>query len=97
MVIPLEDKTIEYYEGAVQRAREEKVVNKWTKRTLEHLNKYVPTKYPLYKKEQHKMAQRTRTGHSYVSAETYQQSLVAPVPASPDSPDAATNSQKEQP
>jgi len=97
MVVPLEDKAIEYYEGAVQRAREEKVVNEWTKRTLEHLNEYMPAKYPLYKEEQREVAQRTRTGHSYVSAETYQQSLVAPVPASPDSTDAATNSQGEQP
>lgn len=96
MVVPLEDKAIEFYEGAVQKAREEKVVNEWTKRTLEHLNEYMPAKYPLYKEERREVAQRTRTGGSYMGAETYQESLVAPVPASPDASESAEDPQGEQ-
>lgn len=97
MVVPLEDKAIEYYEGAVKKARDEKVVNEWTKRTLEHLNAYMPAKYPLYKEERREMAERTDSGGSYIGAQTYEESLKDPVPVAPDSSDTSTDSQGEQP
>jgi TolA-binding protein len=97
MVIPLEDKAIEYYEGTIRKAREEKVVNKWTKRTLEQLNKYMPDKYPLYKEERREIAQRTRTGVSFIGVGDYQRRQAEPVPTSTESDAPTSDSQGEQP
>jgi TolA-binding protein len=58
IAIPLEDKAVERYAQTIKRAREAKVVNKWTKQALEELNKYRPEEYPLYK-EAREAAQRT--------------------------------------
>ncbi|WP_168210759.1 tetratricopeptide repeat protein [Persicimonas caeni] len=78
MVIPLEDKAIQYYEQTIAKAREEKVVNEWTKKTLEELNKFMPDKYPLYKEERREVAKRARTGTSFMSADAYEASTTEP-------------------
>lgn len=78
MVVPLEDKAVEFYEDTIKRARDEKVVNEWTKRTLEALNNYLPDQYPLYKEEQTEVARRGRTGGSFMGVEAYQESLETP-------------------
>ena len=49
--IPLEDQAVAYYEKTIAKAGEEKVVNQWTKRILEELNKYKPSDYPLFHEE----------------------------------------------
>ena len=46
---PIEDKAVELYEVARKKAAEMKVVNQWTKKTLESLNKLRPSQYPLLK------------------------------------------------
>jgi len=46
---PIEDAAIALYEKARKKAIELKVVNEWTKKTLESLNKLSPNKYPLMK------------------------------------------------
>lgn len=46
---PIEENAISLYEKARKKAIELKVVNEWTKKTLESLNKLSPNKYPLMK------------------------------------------------
>ncbi len=46
---PIEDAAVALYEKARKKAIELKVVNEWTKKTLESLNKLSPNKYPLMK------------------------------------------------
>lgn len=46
---PIEDAAIALYEKARKKSIELKVVNEWTKKTLESLNKLSPNKYPLMK------------------------------------------------
>ncbi len=46
---PIEDAAIALFEKARNKAIELKVVNEWTKKTLESLNKLSPNKYPLMK------------------------------------------------
>ncbi|MGC8928342.1 MAG: tetratricopeptide repeat protein [Myxococcota bacterium] len=46
---PIEEAAIALYEKARKKAIELKVVNEWTKKTLESLNKLSPNKYPLMK------------------------------------------------
>ena len=68
IAIPLEDKAVERYEKTIKKAREEKIVNKWTKKTLEQLNKYRPQQYPLYKEERQARETRALTGRSLMAA-----------------------------
>ncbi len=70
--IPYEDKAIERYEKNIQMARDRKVVNEWTKKTLEQLNSYMPDKYPLYKEERRAVRHRTLSGASFLDTEAYQ-------------------------
>ncbi len=63
IAIPLEDKAIERYEQTIKKAREEKIVNEWTKKTLNELNKYRPEEYPLYKES--RMASEKKLGTGY--------------------------------
>ncbi len=88
MVVPLENKAIETYEQTIKKAREEKVVNKWTKRTLEELNKYEPDKYPLYKEERRKIAGRTVTGSSLMGVDDYTKSQTEATLSAPDKSDS---------
>ena len=67
IAIPLEDKAVERYAQTIERAREAKVVNKWTKRALEELNKYRPEEYPLYKEARQARQRSIVTGRSLLS------------------------------
>jgi cellulose synthase operon protein C len=78
MVLPLEDEAIDYYEQTIAKAREEKVVNEWTKKTLEELNKFMPQEYPLYKEERRQITESAVTGNSFMSAEDYQRHVEGP-------------------
>lgn len=49
--IKYEDTAVARYEKALAAARRYKVVNAWTKKILESLNKYKPAKYRLFKEE----------------------------------------------
>lgn len=69
IAIPLEDEAIRRYEATIAKAREEKIVNEWTKRTLEELNKYKPAEFPLYKDERQAPEFRTITGRDLLSVE----------------------------
>jgi TolA-binding protein len=51
LALPIEDKAVQRYEGAYDKAREFKVVNEWTKAILKALNSYKPSDYPLFKEE----------------------------------------------
>lgn len=63
----LEDKAIARYVKTIEKAREEKIVNKWTKRTLEELNAYRPKEYPLYKEARLARQKRMVTGRSLLT------------------------------
>lgn len=69
IAIPLEDEAIRRYETTIAKAREEKIVNEWTMRTLEELNRYKPADYPLYKEERSKYEMRVVTGRDLIGAE----------------------------
>ncbi len=71
IAIPLEDKAIENYVKIVEKARNEKIVNEWTKRALEELNKYRPSEYPLYKEERRATTDTASTGIPYLDSESY--------------------------
>ena len=64
---PLEDKAVERYKKTIEKAREQKIVNKWTKKTLDQLNKYRPAEYPLYKESRTAEQRDTVTGHPFMS------------------------------
>jgi TolA-binding protein len=51
LAVPLEDQAVEAYEKVLNRAREDRVVNDWTKKVLVELNKYKPADYPLFHEE----------------------------------------------
>ncbi len=67
IAIPLEDEAIVRYEKTIQKARDAKIVNKWTKRTLEELNKYKPAEYPLFKEKRREVEYRPVSGQDFVS------------------------------
>lgn len=67
VAIPLEDEAIVRYEKTIERAREAKIVNEWTKRTLAELNKYKPGEYPLYKEERRSIEFVPVSGQGFVS------------------------------
>jgi cellulose synthase operon protein C len=66
IAIPLEDEAIVRYEKTISVAREQKLVNDWTKKTLEQLNQYKPQEYPLYKQERRAMSSGSLTGQSLI-------------------------------
>jgi TolA-binding protein len=72
IAIPFEDKAVQNYEKVITKARQEKVVNEWTKKTLDELNKFMPSKYPLYKEERRNVADRSRTGTSFIGVNDYE-------------------------
>ncbi|RAL25000.1 hypothetical protein DL240_01960 [Lujinxingia litoralis] len=69
---PLEEQAIERYERTIAEARNARVVNEWTKRTLEQLNRYRPNEYPLFKEERRLREGIARQGIPYLSPESYQ-------------------------
>ena len=75
VAVPLEDRAIESFVEIANQARERKVVNEWTKRTLEQLNKYRPADYPLYKEERRAMTDTASTGLPYLTSQDYEKRL----------------------
>lgn len=73
VALPLEDKAVEEYAKIAAKAREEKIVNEWTKRTLDELNKYKPAEYPLYKEERVFVEERPMSGLPALGAQQYEQ------------------------
>jgi TolA-binding protein len=73
VALPLEDKAVEEYAKIAQKAREEKIVNEWTKRTLDELNKYRPAEFPLYKEERVFVEERPVSGLPTLGAQQYEQ------------------------
>ncbi|MBA2662518.1 MAG: tetratricopeptide repeat protein [Bradymonadaceae bacterium] len=71
IAIPLEEAAIARYEATIKRAQQDKIVNEWTKRTLDELNKFKPGEYPLYKEERRSVQKRTVTGLPYLDSEGY--------------------------
>ncbi|WP_257454266.1 tetratricopeptide repeat protein [Archangium lipolyticum] len=45
----LQDKAVERYAGTLEQARNFRISNEWTKKTLEALNRFRPTEYPVLK------------------------------------------------
>lgn len=72
IAIPLEEAAITRYEQTIQRAQQDKIVNEWTKRTLDELNKFKPGEYPLYKEERRSIEKQSVTGLPYLDAEAYE-------------------------
>jgi hypothetical protein len=71
LAIPLEETAIARYEQTIARARQDLIVNEWTKRTLAELNTFKPAEYPLYKEERSFIYTRKVTGIPYFDADTY--------------------------
>ncbi len=69
IAIPLEDEAIVRYEKTIAKAREAKIVNEWTKRTLEQLNTYKPADYPLFKEERQEVQNKNVSGLNFVTPE----------------------------
>ena len=49
--VQFDDRAKKDYEFAIAKAREFKIVNRWTKKILSALNGYDPSQYPLFKEE----------------------------------------------
>lgn len=75
IAVPLEDEAVKNYEKVIAKAREEKVVNEWTKRALEELNKYRPADFPLYKEERQGIQDEMSTGLPYLDGDVYNEVL----------------------
>ena len=75
--VPLEDEAVARYEKVAAQARQDKIVNEWTKKTLDELNKYKPQDYPLYKEERRELEERDYSGSPFLSGEQYKK-MVAP-------------------
>lgn len=60
--IPIEDKAVSHFERTIKKARQNNIVNEWTKKTLESLNEYRPSKYPLYKEARKAPEMSVRAG-----------------------------------
>jgi TolA-binding protein len=78
IAIPLEDEAIKRYEGTIAKAREEKIVNEWTKKALEQLNQYKPGEYPLYHEERRELTRRRTTGRNYLDFESWRNEFSPP-------------------
>ncbi len=61
LAVPLEDAAVADYEKVLARAREDKIVNEWTKKALTELNKYKPSEFPLFHEEKIEMTPLTTT------------------------------------
>ena len=61
IALPIEDEAVKRYVFAITKARELKIVNRWTKEILTSLNKYKPSEYPLFKEEKRMSAGRQLT------------------------------------
>lgn len=61
---PLEEQALARWSKTMEKAREAKIVNEWTKKTLKGLNKYKPDEYPLYKESRTAASRRAQTGRS---------------------------------
>jgi TolA-binding protein len=72
IAIPLEDKAVESYVRVVAKGREEKIVNEWTKLSVQELNKYRPADYPLYKEERRAVSDEVKTGLPLLDKESYE-------------------------
>lgn len=51
IAVPLEDEAVKRYKFAIEKAREFRVTNVWTKRIVAALNKFDPSNFPLFKEE----------------------------------------------
>ncbi len=60
LALPIEDQAMAMFEKTLDVARESRVVNEWTARTLEILNRYNPAKYPIFKEEKRVLAGEVR-------------------------------------
>lgn len=79
LAIPLEDKAIETYEKMIAKSRTDKIVNEWTKRALDELNKYKPADYPLYKEERRAIQKRRLSGQPMMDASDYKKHMRPPI------------------
>ncbi|MEE2787816.1 MAG: tetratricopeptide repeat protein [Myxococcota bacterium] len=61
LAVPIEDEAVKKFVFADKKARELKITNVWTKRTVASLNKYKPSDYPLFKEEKRIFADRQLT------------------------------------
>ena len=86
IAVPLEDEAIVRYESIIGKAREEKVVNEWTKLALEQLNQYKPSEYPLFKEERQELEERPITGSGLVNTSSYVDPTLPPAPKAPEAP-----------
>ena len=62
VAVPIEDEAVQRFEKALAVARENRIVNEWTRRILEVLNKYKPSTYPLLKEERREMVEEPMYG-----------------------------------
>ena len=72
LAVPLEDKAVETFEKMIAKSREDKIVNEWTKRALDELNKYKPADYPSYKEERRKIEKRRLSGQPIMGTKAYE-------------------------
>lgn len=71
IAFPLEDAALARYEEALQQARDNEVVNEWTRRTLEALNSFDAANYPLFKEEMRPRTNQIRLGIPRLSDQDY--------------------------
>ena len=71
LAVPLEDEAVKSYAKVVEKAREEKIVNEWTKKAVEQLNVYRPADYPLYKEERQSTTDAGFTALPYLDSTAY--------------------------
>lgn len=80
IAVPLEDEAVKKYELIVKKARDEKIVNEWTKRALDELNKYKPQDYPLFKEERRHVEEQDLSGLPLMDGDAYKRMLNPPKP-----------------
>lgn len=71
IAFPLEDAALARYEEALAQARENEIVNEWTRRTLEALNSFDAANYPLFKEEMRPRTDQIRMGIPRLSDKDY--------------------------
>lgn len=72
IAFPLEDAAIERYEEAFTRARDNEIVNQWTRRTLEELHSFQPANYRLYREERRPRSMEMQGGMPMLSHRAFQ-------------------------
>ncbi len=91
--LPIEDSAVKRYVFAITKARELRIVNRWTKQILSSLNKYKPSEYPLFKEEKRMRAGRQLTTPRMLDLTTVQtDEMVEPS----DKPDVQEKSEKDK-